>query len=72
MDVGLGGWFVERSRGVSVSFEKRCGLDAPNETDVHAHVSVDTRALETDVHAKRHTRPCGVLGITIEADLQKS
>ena len=42
----------------------------PDEGDVNAHVSVDGRAVEAEVHPKRDTRPRRVLGLTIKAGLE--
>ena len=50
-----------RSHSTLLNPAPRARENAPDESEMDAHVPVDARAVETDVHAKRHAAPCRVL-----------
>ena len=71
--VQLPGIQVRRSslRSVNCFSEYTRAIDAPYEGDVHAHIAVNTRAIEANVHPESHARPRRVARMAVEARLYR-
>jgi hypothetical protein len=59
----------EISTSQCIAQQDRTRHDAPNEGDVNAHVPMNRRALEADVHAVCDAGPCRVARLAVKADL---